>query len=138
MRRFTPGFLFLCFVVLLSSSAMAAPPICSNSAWYRVQLGAGVNQPVTKEEVATFIDTVFTERFPEGMTLIETANQWNCKKRGLIKERTTVVDIQCPDTEANFMKLREIAYMYIKQFVRAEATCVIRRIPGVNTFLYTQ
>lgn len=138
MKRLAPGFLFLCFVVLLASSATAATMIRSNAAWYRVHLGTGIEQPVTQEEITAFIDTVITERFPEGMTIIEARGQWNSEKHGLLKERTTVVDIQCPDDEDNFAKIREIADIYIKQFTRAKASCFVKRIPGVTTILYYQ
>lgn len=138
MKYVASGCLFLYFFVLMASSALAATATCSSDAWYRVQLSAGIDQPVTKEETAAFIDSVFIERFPDGMTITESKDQWRCKKSGLRKERTTVVDIQCPDTEANFTKIREIACIYIKQFVRAKATCMVKRIPDVNTFLYVQ
>lgn len=138
MKRLSTGFLSLCFVVLLTSSAMAANVTCSNGVWYRMLLGTGVGQPVTQEEIAAFIDTVLTEQLLEEMTIIEISDHQNSNDHGLIKKHATVVDIQCPDTEDNFTKIRKIARMYTKQFVRAKASCYVKRIPGVNTFLYCQ
>ena len=138
MNRFLLGFLSLCFVAVLAVPANGATLIRQEAAWYRVHLGSGVNRPVTAEEITRFVDTVVSDRFPEGFTITDARGQWESEEYGLTKEHTTVLDIQCDDSSENFTKIREIADMYIKQFAKARASCFIKRIPGINTILYYQ
>lgn len=138
MKRLLFVLLSVCLLAISALPAEAETMTRQDAVWYRVHLGTGTGQPVTPEEVAEFIDTVITERFPDGMSITEGRGQWTSKEYGLIKERTTIIDIQCEDSEDNFAKIREIADTYIKRFSRAKASCFIKRIPGVNTILYYQ
>ena len=137
MNRLLIAFVLLC-LAFTATPAQAATQIRESAVWYRVHLGTGVDQPVTREEVAEFIDTVITPRFPQGLTVTDASGQWESKEYGLIKERTVVVDIQCPDAEDNAAKIREIAAAYVQKFTRAKASCFIKRIPGIDTILYYQ
>ena len=138
MRRLFAGLASLSLVFALALPASGATQIREDAAWYRVHFGTGVGDPVPPEDVYTFIDTIVTDRFPDGLTITDTRGQWSSKEYGLTRERTFVVDIQCEDSDENFDKIREIADSYIRNFAQAKASCFVKRIPGVTTILYYQ
>ena len=121
----------------LALPSFAATQVRENAVWYRVHLGTGLTETrVTDAEIAAFIDSFVTERFPDGMTIIAARGQWSSKEHGLTREITTVIDIQCGDTPENSEKIKEIAEEYVRRFTRARASCFVKRIPNVSTTLY--
>ena len=133
----------LLITALLASCLFPAAPASPASltregaVWYRLHFGTGAfeNAPLP-EKINRFIDTVVTENFPEDFTIVLPAEREAARQFGPIRERILIVDIQCDDTDDNWLKVRGIADNYVKTFREAKANCFIKRIPGITTIFY--
>ena len=126
----------ICFFLLSSFtlSAHAATIDQENLVWYRLHLGMGIgDMAVSPSLIHAFIDQELTPAFPNGFTITESRGQWNSQKHGLIRERTTVIDVQCADTEENRQKIEAIGARYVEKFKAAQASFFIKRIAGIST-----
>lgn len=105
--------------------------------WYRLHLGTGIgDKAVSFELLKSFIDQEITTKFPDGFTIFDSRGQWKSPEHGLIRERTIVIDIQCPDTDDAKEKIDSIARAYVFRFKAAKASIYVKRISGVDTTLY--
>lgn len=127
----------LAFVFCLALSAHAATAIQEDIVLWRFHFGLGVgDMAVGQDKMRAFIDDVLTPAFPNGMTITEARGQWRSEEHGLIRERTVLVDVQCPDTEANRAAVEAAAQTYVQRFQAAKASVFVVRQAPVTTTLY--
>lgn len=109
-----------------------------NQTWFRLHLGTGVGTAaVSPERVMAFLDTEVTPAFPEGFTVIQARGQWASPKGGQVtRERTTVIEIYCDNTEANKAKIYGLAADFVERFAKAKASAFVTQIPLVETKLF--
>jgi Protein of unknown function (DUF3574) len=90
-----------------------------DSALIRETLYFGRNRPggtVSDAEWERFLAEVVTPRFPQGLTVLEASGQWQGAAGVVEQERSQVVTIFHPDTEAARRSIREIAQEYKRRF----------------------
>lgn len=131
------AFALFCGFFLLAQPGQSATLDGENQTLYRLHLGMGAgDSPVSDAEIQEFIDTEITPRFPRGLTITAARGQWKAPETALLRERTTVVDVQDspgPETEA---KIDELGRIYVERFRRARASLFYVRIDGAFTRLY--
>lgn len=71
---------------------------------------------VSQEQFQTFVDTVITPRFPDGLTNFDTNGQFLSSNGQLIREPSEVVSLILEDTQANETAIDQIVIQYIEQF----------------------
>lgn len=124
-------------VVLCFGQALAENRVKEDQTWYRIHLGHGVgSQALTPETARRFIDKEISTAFPRGMTVTQSHGQWANEKGDVIRERTSVIDIQCDSTPENAEKIKAIGQSYVHQFSKIKASCFVMRIPGISTQLW--
>lgn len=124
-------------LLLAAANAQAEVRTEENNVWYRFHFGMGVGSAaVSADKFTVFMDTEVTPRFPAGFTVTVGRGQWRSPKGGVIKERTVMVDVQCPDTEENRQKMESVAQAYVRQFGKAKSSVFVVRVPGVTTQLW--
>ncbi len=72
--------------------------------------------PVTQGQWNTFLSSVVTPRFPEGLTVWDAKGQWRGKSGAIGKEPTKVLLLIHPDSPQADRALQEIIDAYKKQF----------------------
>ncbi len=91
-----------------------------DSALVRETLYFGRNRPggtVSDSEWQSFLADVVTPRFPQGLTVMEGVGQWRSADTSAIEqERSEVVTLFHPDTEAARRSVHEIALEYKRRF----------------------
>lgn len=128
--------LILGVLLLCTASAGAEPVVKENMTWYRLHFGMGVGtDAITPELFHSFLDKQVTPLFPEGLTMTSARGQWHSPKVGLIREKTTVVDLNCEESQECQKKIDTIAEAYTKRFRKAKASIFVIKIPGVSTIL---
>jgi hypothetical protein len=84
-----------------SGCALAAPGIGAEP-WLRTELFFGAAKPdgtvVTVAEWEAFLDAEITPRFPEGLTVLDGAGQWQEADGDIIEEHSKVVLLLYPRT----------------------------------------
>lgn len=129
--------LFCLAVILTAGTAVADVKTEKDYVWYRIHFGMGVGSACMTPEILTaFMDKEVSSRFPDGLTVTVSRGQWRSPRGGVIKEKTMVVDLQCPDTEADREKVKAIAQAYLKQFGKLKGSVFIVRVPGISTELW--
>ena len=129
--------LALCVVLMCVFPALAQTVERGEAAWYRLHLGTGVgDKSVSTDLLRSFIDKEICPKFPEGLTIADSRGQWKSEEYGLIRERTIVIDILCPDTDESGEKIATIAKTYVERFKAAKASLYVIKIKGVTTTLY--
>jgi hypothetical protein len=99
----------------------------------RETLYFGRNRPgggtVSDTEWSVFLAEVLTPRFPAGLTVLEATGQWQGATGTVEHERSEIVTIFHPDTEAARRSAREVAQEYRQRFQQeavlreSERTC---------------
>jgi len=89
-------------------------------AFVRTELFFGTAKPVgavTPEEFKTFLDSVITPRFPEGLTVTKGAGQFTAADGALIKEDSYVIVLLYPldGQKASSARIDEIRREYMRQ-----------------------
>ena len=129
--------LVLLMLVLGAGVALAETRTHADQIWYRVHLGQGVgNNALTPEVALRFVDKEISPLFPAGMTVTRSHGQWASPQGEVIRERVTVIDIQCDSTPENEARIAAIAEAYLRQFGKVKASCFVMRIPGISTQLW--
>ena len=127
----------LLLVAAFAAPVQAATAVREDLVWYRLHLGMGKGDyAVAPQKMREFIDMEITSAFPDGFTITESRGQWQSPEHGLIRERTTVIDVQCSDTEENRHKVDAIADKYVKRFSAAHASLFVMRMGGLATTLH--
>lgn len=129
--------LCLAVTMLWALPALSAQRVMEDGVWYRLHFGGGIGaHRVSLDEMQKFIGKEVLGRFPDGFTITEAKGQWTSQEKGMISERTTVVDIQCPDTPENKAKIDAIAQAYVSIFKAAQASLFVKRISPISAELY--
>lgn len=104
-----------------SSCEFIAPEIGAEP-WLRTELFFGAAKPdgtaVTDAEWNAFLDAEITPRFPDGLTVLEGAGQWQEADGDIIEERSRIVVLLYPreaSTESN-AEIEEIRAAYERSF----------------------
>jgi Protein of unknown function (DUF3574) len=86
----------------------------------RETLYFGRNRPgggtVSDAEWQRFLAEVVTPRFPSGLTVQEASGQWQGAGGAVEQERSEIVTLYHPDTEASRRSIHEIALEYKRRF----------------------
>ena len=129
--------LALCLALLCVFPALAQTVEHNEGVWYRLHLGTGVgDKAVSTELLKSFIDKEICPKFPDGLTIIEARGQWKSEEYGVIRERTIIIDLHCPDTDDCREKIAAIAKAYADRFKAAKASIYVIRVGNVSTALY--
>ena len=129
--------LALCLALLCVFPALAQTVEHNEGVWYRLHLGTGVgDKAVSTELIRRFVDKEITPRFPAGLTATDGRGQWKSEEYGVIRERTIIIDIYCPDTEESAEKVAAIAKAYVAKFKAAKASLYVVRVQGISAKIY--
>lgn len=83
-----------------TSRCAFVPPEVEAAPWVRTELFFGTAKPdgtaVSDEEWDAFLDTEITPRFPEGLTVLEGAGQWQEADGDIIEEQSKIVVLLYP------------------------------------------
>lgn len=100
--------------------------------------GSGEEQ-VTEAQFDTFLQTIVTPFFPEGLTLWPSHGQWADLTSGKVnREKTSVVEIQGPDNQETRDKVNFVAKQYMQRFMNAQTVVYIielGRLPATLFFV---
>jgi hypothetical protein len=75
---------------------------------------------VSDDEWKRFLAEVVTPRFPQGLTVLDATGQWQGANGAVEQERSEVVTVFHPDTDAARRSVQEVAREYKRRF-RQEA-----------------
>ena len=129
--------LVLCLVLLGAFPVLARTLERNEGVWYRLHLGTGVgDKAVSTELIRAFVDREITPRFPAGLTATDGRGQWKSEEYGVIRERTIIIDLYCPDTEESAEKVAAIAKAYVAKFKAAKASLYVVRVQGISAKIY--
>jgi len=71
---------------------------------------------VSDAEWKSFLAEVVTPRFPSGLTVQEASGQWKSASGAAEQERSEIITLYHPDTEASRQSIHEIALEYKRRF----------------------
>jgi hypothetical protein len=118
-----------------AAPATLAAPSCvtGDTVLVRETLYFGRNRPgggtVSDAEWRDFLSQVVTPKFPSGLTVQEASGQWQGASGAVEQERSEIVTLYHPDTEASRESIHEIALEYKRRFQQeavlreSEPTC---------------
>jgi len=109
--------------VVASACASAPAATCKTGEQSAVSetlyLGTGKpNGVVTADEWTSFLATVVTPRFPQGLTVFQANGQWRGADGSIVRESTYVLQLVHPDDTPNEKSVAEIAAAYKAQFLQ--------------------
>ena len=90
--------------------------------WLRTELFFGTARPdgsvVTDAEWESFLDSEITPRFPEGLTVLSGAGQWQEDDHSIVEERSKIVILLYPRAalEERHTEIEEIRAAYEREF----------------------
>jgi len=91
---------------------------------YQGELGA----TVTDTQWATFVRTVLTPAFPDGLTALDAQGQWrNPSSLVISHEPATLVIVAAPDTGKTRQGLSDVIAQYRAQFHQQSVGLILRR-----------
>lgn len=94
-----PGALSQAEPDVIQGCAAIAPEVGAEP-WVRTELFFGTSKPdgtaVSAAEWETFLDTEITPRFPDGLTVLSAAGQWQGENDEIVEERSKVVILLYP------------------------------------------
>ena len=91
----------------------SASPMVSDTLYFGTSTDKG---PVTSRQWDSFLNSVVTPRFPEGLTVWNGKGQWKGKSGIIGKEGTKVLLLIHPDSTQADQDIQEIISAYKKQF----------------------
>jgi hypothetical protein len=129
----------ICVIIL--AGGCAHPPrqhACSNVGGmpmveYQLFFGRDIaGRPgLTDQEWAEFAEQVVTPRLPDGFTAFDAGGQWmNPATRRIIREKTKVVIVALPDTEAAASAIGEVRDTYRARFHQQSVGMIAHPICG--------
>ncbi len=98
---------------LKADSISSASPMVSDTLYFGTSTDKG---PVTDPEWNSFLNSVVTPRFPEGLTVWDAKGQWRSKNGRVGKEKTKVLLLIHPDSSQADQAIQEIIDAYKKKF----------------------
>lgn len=90
--------------------------------WLRTELFFGTARPdgttVSDAEWERFLDTEITPRFPEGLTVLSGAGQWQEDDESIVEERSKIVILLYPRAamDESHSEIEEIRVAYEREF----------------------
>ena len=136
MKKFALPIWVMVLLLLISSGAWAETKSEDGLTLYRIHLGQGWGEKaLSRENLAVFIDEEITPRFPDGLTVTEGRGQWN-SPQGLVREHTTIVDVQPRDSEQTRENIEAIAKAYLARHPESGVSVFVVRVPQASTTLY--
>ena len=101
--------------------ALVAPEVEAEP-WVRTELFFGMDKPdgteITEVEWQAFLDAEITSRFPDGLTVLSGAGQWQGENEEIVQERSKIVILLYPReaiAESN-TEIEQIRAAYEKSF----------------------
>ena len=86
---------------------------------------------VSPEEWAGFLSDVVTQRFPEGLTVLQASGQWKGADGSIVREASNVLVLAHPDDETSEAAILEIMGAYKARF-QQEAVLRLRSMTCVS------
>jgi hypothetical protein len=87
--------------------------------------------PVTPDKWSSFLSSVVTPRFPDGLTVWDAKGQWRGKSGKIGKEKTKVLLLIHPDSPEADQAIQEIIDAYKKEFEQ-ESVMKVRTLADVS------
>lgn len=88
--------------------------------WVLDRLYFGRSMPdgaeVSEKDWSLFVDQVVTPRFPDGLTLLDAAGQWQEEDGDIIRESTFILEVVHPESKTDEDKLIAMIAEYKKRF----------------------
>ena len=96
-------------------------PASTAELWARTELFFGTNRPnnqlVTDEEFNEFVNSVVTERFPDGLTLLTAYGQFRNSAGDLVREKSfLLILLYPPEMQDAWKRIQEIRNCYKDAF----------------------
>lgn len=126
---FTTGVFLNCALVLNVSAQQSERVLnkhefCRNQLqgenFTRTELFFGLSKPdgytVTEEEFQTFVDSVVTPLFPEGLTLLTGTGQFKNSSGAVIQEGSKLLILLYPFNWESNRRIKQVQELYIKTF----------------------
>jgi Protein of unknown function (DUF3574) len=121
-------------LVLGLSAPVAAQPIECRGAHKPQQVAellfgrkVGDRIAVSEAKWAGFVDREITPRFPDGLTVFNTAGQWRDQARNrIIREPSKLVMIVLPGKDDDLERLNQVAEAYKRQFRQQSVGVILR------------
>ena len=122
-----------CAAVGPSPAPTVASP-ATKQIWDRLYFGRNIptGGDVSDADWATFLAEVVTPRFPNGFTVLHGEGQWLGQSGAIARERSFILELSHPDTEAASRAVLEIAAEYKRRFAQE---AVLHRREPVDTNL---
>jgi hypothetical protein len=105
----------------IQGCALSAPEIAAEP-WLRTELFFGTAKPdgsaVSDAEWESFLDAEITPRFPDGLTVLSGAGQWQGEDEVIVEERSKIVILLYPREASNESnaEIEEIRAAYEQRF----------------------
>ncbi|HEY9621828.1 MAG TPA: DUF3574 domain-containing protein [Crinalium sp.] len=103
----------LSMAIAIDSSPVQASLIQENLFFGRNISGSG---QVSDEEFETFVDTVITPQFPDGLTIVDAKGQFLDSTHTLVQEPSKLITLYVEETPANQSAIHQIIAAYAQQF----------------------
>ncbi|MBD2537162.1 DUF3574 domain-containing protein, partial [Nostoc flagelliforme FACHB-838] len=82
-------------------------------------------QEVSESEFQTFVDSVITPRFPNGLTIFDASGQFQDSTGIIIEEPSKVISFIFEDTLDNETSINQIIEAYLQQFSQESVLTVV-------------
>jgi hypothetical protein len=114
------------FVLAIASGTLPATTACSEHVQARLFFGLdGPEGAINDREWQSFVETVVTPRFPEGLTIVEATGQWQGRDKRITRESSRVVEIIHDESRDASRRIAEIASEYKIRY-RQESVLIAR------------
>ena len=131
LRRF-PAAAALALLALAAAPALAAdappcPPGTEQFAEYRLFFGRSLGgaEVVSDEDWRAFLAEEITPRFPDGLTVLDAAGQWQDGSGAIVRERTKLLLVLAEPGAAAMRRTDEIAAAYKRAFGQSSVLRVV-------------
>ncbi|MBD2536825.1 DUF3574 domain-containing protein, partial [Nostoc flagelliforme FACHB-838] len=82
-------------------------------------------QEVSESEFQTFVDSVITPRFPNGLTIFDASGQFQDSTGIIIEESSKVISFIFEDTLDNETSINQIIEAYLQQFSQESVLTIV-------------
>ncbi|HTC20264.1 MAG TPA: DUF3574 domain-containing protein [bacterium] len=130
----TCAFLFLLPACAPQKTLVKNPSVSIGSSLISDTLYFGTDTsqgPVTPDQWSSFLSSVVTPRFPDGLTVWDAKGQWRGKSGKIGKEKTKVLLLIHPDSPEADQAIQEIIDAYKKEFEQ-ESVMKVRTLADVS------
>ena len=119
--------LALAAVPALAAGTASCPPGTEEFAEYRLLFGRsqGSAEVVSEEAWRAFLAEEITPRFPDGLTVLDAAGQWQGGSGEIVRERTKLLLVLAPPGGDAMQRTDEIADAYKQAFGQSSVLRVV-------------